>query len=262
MGVERIENTFKTGRKALVTYLMLGYPTPQGSMEAVLAAARGGADILELGVPFSDPLADGPVIQAAGQRALHNGMSFAKCLEMAGELRRAGLQTPALFMGYYNPFLAYGIEKSAADAQAAGMDGFIIPDLPPEESGEMEAACRRHDLALIYLLAPTSTPERIALAARHARGFIYLVSVTGVTGERSQRKDLSADLSAFVARVRAVTDKPLAVGFGIGSGAQARQAASLADGVIVGSVLVKASGESAEKVAQIVTEIRCALSAG
>jgi tryptophan synthase alpha chain len=159
-------------------------------------------------------------------------------------------------MGYVNPMLAYGLEQFVADAAAAGVDGFIVPDLPPEEAEELETACAQHGLALVYLLAPTSTPDRIKLVAARSRGFIYLVSLTGVTGARTE---LPPDLTDFVERVRAETDKALAVGFGIGNGAQARAVGELADGVIVGSALVKRAGESVDSVRELAVELRAAL---
>jgi tryptophan synthase alpha chain len=159
-------------------------------------------------------------------------------------------------MGYLNPMLAYGLPRLAADGAAAGVDGFIVPDLPPEEAEELENACRRHQLALVYLLAPTSPPGRIALVAEKSRGFIYLVSLTGVTGARDR---LPAGLADFVGRVRAVARQPLAVGFGIASGAQAKTVAQLADGVIVGSALVERAGRSLAEVRQLADELRAAL---
>lgn len=240
-GIERIEQAFAkargAGRAALMPYFTLGYPTPDASLEVVAAIARAGADLIELGVPFSDPLADGPTIQRSTQVALAQGMTAAGCLALAARLRQRGVNQPLLFMGYYNPLLAYGIASFARAAAEVGVDGVIIPDLPPEESGELDEACLQHGLALIYLLAPTSTPERIAAVAARARGFIYLVSLAGVTGARAE---LPADLRAFITRVRAATDLPLAVGFGISTPEQAAAVGQLADGVIVGSALIQA----------------------
>jgi len=255
-GIERISNAFRPHHTAFMPYSVLGYPSPAASIEVVQTLVAAGADLLELGVPFSDPLADGPTIQAATQHALEQGVTPAECIAMAADLRARGVQTPALLMGYINPILAYGVERFVADSAAAGVDGFIVPDLPPEEAGELDAACRRHGLALVYLLAPTSSAERIALVAERSQGFIYLVSLTGVTGARAS---LPLGLADFVARVRAVTPKPLAVGFGIGSGEQAQSVAQLADGVIVGSALVKRAGESTERVRALAVEIRKAL---
>ena len=185
-GVARIAALFEglrtEGRAALMPYLTLGYPTPERSLELVAAAVAGGADILELGVPFSDPLADGPVIQRATHVALEQGTTVARCLGLARDLRGRRIMVPFVFMGYYNPILAYGEESYCRDCAGAGVDGLIVPDLPPEEAGGLEAACERHGLALIYLLAPTSTPERVRLVTARSRGFVYLVSVTGGVG--------------------------------------------------------------------------------
>jgi tryptophan synthase alpha chain len=255
-GIERISNAFRPQHAAFMPYSVLGYPSPAASIEVVQTLVAAGADLLELGVPFSDPLADGPTIQAATQQALEKGVTLAGCIAMAADLRARGVQTPALLMGYINPILAYGVGRFAAECAAAGVDGFIVPDLPPEEAGELEAACQLHGLALVYLLAPTSPAERIALVAEKSQGFIYLVSLTGVTGARAS---LPPGLADFVARVRAATPKPLAVGFGIGSGEQAQTVAQLADGVIVGSALVKRAGESPERVRALAVEIRKAL---
>jgi tryptophan synthase alpha chain len=255
-GIERIQKAFAQGHTAFMPYSVLGYPTREAGLEVVRLLVEAGADLLELGVPFSDPLADGPTIQAATQKALENGTTPAQCLMMVRELRQGGVETPTLLMGYINPILAYGLEEFVVSAAAVGVDGLIVPDLPPEEAEELEAACAAHDLALVYLLAPTSTPARIKLVAERSQGFIYLVSLTGVTGARQA---LPADLADFVARVRAMTDKPLAVGFGIGSGEQAQAVGQLADGVIVGSALVKRAGESPESVRELALELRRAL---
>ncbi len=255
-GIERIAQVFSRGRPALMPYSVLGYPDRPTSLAVVKTLVEAGADLLELGIPFSDPLADGPTIQAATQKALENGVTVADCLAMVQELRRQGVSTPALLMGYFNPMMAYGLDRFAADAAQAGADGLIVPDLPPEEADDLQTACNRHGLALVFLLAPTSTPERIRLVAERSQGFIYLVSLTGVTGDRA---DLPPDLAGFIRRVRAVTDKPLAVGFGIGRGEQARAVARLADGVIVGSALVKRAGQSLDSVRALARELRAAL---
>lgn len=258
-GRQRIAAAFAQARAeqraALLSYLTLGYPTPDLSLALLEAAAAGGADLLELGVPFSDPLADGPVIQRATHAALQQGMTVARCLEMADWLRQRGIRTPFLLMGYYNPILAYGEEAFCRDCARTGVDGLIVPDLPPEEGESLEEACGRHGLGLVYLLAPTSPPERLRLVIERSQGFVYLVSVTGITGPRER---LPADLAAFIARVRAATDKPLAVGFGIATPEQARQVAALADGVIVGSALVRMAAEEGaeEKVGSFVGALR------
>jgi len=255
-GIERIRAAFQPGRTAFMPYTVLGYPTPDIALQVVQTVVAAGADLLELGVPFSDPLADGPTIQAATQRALENGVTLCECIGAVAELRRRGVETPALLMGYVNPILAYGIQRFAADSAAVGVDGFIVPDLPPEEADELQEACRRHGLALVYLLAPTSSPERVVLVAARSQGFIYLVSLTGVTGARDT---LPPGLADFVSRVRTVARKPLAVGFGIGSGKQAKAIAQLADGVIVGSALVQQAGKSLESVRMLAGELRQAL---
>ncbi len=246
-GIDRIQKTFTSvreqGRAALMPYYTAGYPTLPLSLEILAAIARSGADLIELGVPFSDPLADGPTIQRSTQIALENGASLPACLEIVRELRQRGVAQPLILMGYYNPILAYGIERFAPDAAAAGVDGLIVPDLPPEEAGELEIACRKFGLALVYLLAPTSTPERIASIAGHTTGFLYLVSLTGVTGAR---QELPADLSAFIERAKAAASTPVAVGFGISTPQQARQVGSLADGVIIGSALINAVDSAAD----------------
>jgi tryptophan synthase alpha chain len=255
-GIDRIQNAFTKGRPAFMPYSVLGYPTRQASLDVVQTLADVGADLLELGVPFSDPLADGPTIQIATQKSLENGTTLKECLAMTRELRQRGVDTPALLMGYINPILAYGLEQFVTDAAAAGVDGLIVPDLPPEEAEELEAACTAHGLALVYLLAPTSTPARIKLITERSQGFVYLVSLTGVTGARNE---LPPDLADFVARVREQTDKPLAVGFGIGNGEQAHAVGQVADGVIVGSALVKRATESLDSVRALAVELRLAL---
>lgn len=248
-GIEHIQTVFQQvraeGRSALMPYFTLGYPTPEQSLDILDEIAHSGADLIELGVPFSDPLADGPTIQHSTQVALQQGMTLARCLEMTAKLRGRGVSQPLILMGYYNPILAYGLERFVAQAAQNGADGFIVPDLPPEEADPLQEACQVHGLALIYLLAPTSTPERIELAASRASGFLYLVSLTGVTGARA---GLAPGIEAFIQRVRAASDLPLAVGFGISTPGQAAQVAGLADGVIVGSALINSVDRSDQPV--------------
>lgn len=249
-GSTHIRDTFAAaraaGRAALMPYFTLGYPDAETSVGVIEAAARSGADMIELGIPFSDPLADGPTIQHSAQVALEGGMTPGRCLALVSELRDRGVEQPLLLMGYFNPILAYGIRRFVMAAASAGADGFIVPDLPPEEALELEAACRDTGLALVYLLAPTSTPERIAQVAGQSSGFLYLVSLTGVTGARQA---LPADLEAFIRRVRRETNLPVAVGFGISTPEQARLVGSLADGVIVGSALIDAVDRSTDPAA-------------
>ena len=252
-GVERIQQLFADlkakKQAAFMPYHAMGYPTRQTSLEVVAVLAESGADLFEIGIPHSDPLADGPTIQAATDAAIRGGTTVADCLAMVSKLRAAGVRQPFCAMSYYNPILAYGEERFVADAAAAGIDGLIVPDLPPGESMRLEPACREAGIATIYMLAPTSTEARIRSVTAHATGFIYLVSITGITGERTQ---LPPDLVDFVQRVRRHTDLPLAVGFGIGNRAQAAQVAAIADGVIVGTAIVRAAG-SAEGVAAVRT---------
>jgi tryptophan synthase alpha chain len=244
-GLERINAVFADRaagkRAAFMPYHAMGYPTRAATLEIIKALAEEGADLFEIGIPHSDPLADGPAVQTATYTALTQGTTVADSLAMCREARAAGVTTPFCAMTYYNPLFAYGIQRFVNDAVAAGIDGLIVPDLPPEEADELIAACRAAGVANIFMIAPTSTESRIKFVAQHASGFIYLVSVTGITGTRSE---LPPDLSNFVNRVRRHTNLPLAVGFGIGNGAQAAAVAQIADGVIVGSALVKAAGSS------------------
>jgi len=226
------------GRAAFLPYYPIGYPTYTGSLDAIQAMAGVGVDGFEIGIPFSDPLADGPIIQAATQVALRNGITVRRCLDAVRELRARGVAQPMLLMGYLNPLLAYWPDAFTRDARAAGADG-LIPDLPPEEAEALYTATTARGLDVIFLLAPTSDSARLQKVTALSGGFVYLVSIVGVTGAR---ESLTPDLAEFVARVRAVTEKPLAVGFGIATPEQAAQVAQVADGIIVGSALVKAVG--------------------
>ncbi|WP_062195418.1 tryptophan synthase subunit alpha [Anaerolinea thermolimosa] len=264
--MQRISRAFQQAREAgyaaLMPYFTLGYPDAPTSLEVIEAMAEAGADLIELGVPFSDPLADGPTIQHSTHMALEKGMSVRACLELTAELRRRGVRQPFLLMGYVNPILAYGVERYVADAARSGADGLIVPDLPPEEAETLEAACRDHGLALVYLVSPTSPPERVALVAGRTGGFLYLVSLTGVTGARSE---LPPGLADFIARVRQVACTPLAVGFGISTPEQARLVGQLADGVIVGSALIEAAGRDghpAQAAADFIRALKQALHSG
>jgi tryptophan synthase alpha chain len=239
-GIDHIERTFqrakRAGHAAFMPYLTLGYPDPELSISLIEAVANCGADLLELGIPFSDPLADGPTIQHSTQVALQQGMTVARCLDLTRRLRQYGVTQPLMLMGYFNPLLSYGIDRFVEDAVGAGADGLIIPDLPLEEAGPLEAACGRHGLALVYLAPPNATPERLALLAERTQGFLYLVSVTGVTGART---DLPPVLADFANRARRVAHTPVAVGFGIATPSQAAAVGRIADGVIVGSALIQ-----------------------
>ena len=261
--MNRIENAFKN-KPIFMPYFPLGYPDLDTSIDVIEALAKNGADLIEVGLSFSDPLADGPVIQIATQVALEQGITVKKSLQAVAELRKRGVDIPLVLMGYYNPMLAYGLEKFVIDAVEVGADGFIIPDLPMEESDEFMSAAvgtgSCPSLPLIQMLAPTTPPERMERIARNAKGFIYLVSVTGVTGER---KSISEGLGDLISRVRDHTSAPVCVGFGISTPEQAAQVGALADGVIVGSACVKAIGGSekpVETAKQFAAEFRSALS--
>jgi tryptophan synthase alpha chain len=241
-------------RAALMPYLMGGYPSTEESVSAGLAAADAGADLLELGIPFSDPLADGPVIHAAGTEALAAGATPHGVL---GVCERIAVRVPVVLMVYANIVLTAGVEAFALRAAAAGASGLIVPDLPHDEAAELRAACDSEGLALVPLVAPTTTPDRIAAIGADARGFVYTVSLTGTTGER---EELPPGLAETVERVRASTELPVAVGFGISTPEQARSVAELADGVIVGSRVVRAAGEGgAAAVGTVVAELAGAL---
>ncbi len=229
------------GRTALIAYLTAGFPEPEGFLPLVRAAIDGGADVIEVGIPFSDPVAEGPTIQHASFVALRKGVTPAFCLDSVRRLRLEGIEIPLLLMGYYNPILARGLEVFAAEAAAAGVDGLIVVDLPPEESAPLREACNLRGLDLVYLLAPTSTPERMEVVARQASGFIYCVSVTGVTGARAE---LPPDLVSFVAEVRQHTVLPLAVGFGISRREHVEAVGRIADAVVVGSALIDVINDS------------------
>ncbi|GIW10556.1 MAG: tryptophan synthase subunit alpha [Chloroflexi bacterium] len=222
-------------RLALVPYFPVGFPEPDSALALIAAAAEAGADAIELGVPFSDPLADGPIIQQATTRALQHQITLGHCLATVRAARAAGYQLPLLLMGYYNPILRFGVARFAAEAAAAGVAGCIVPDLPPEERGELLPPLEVHGIPLIPMVAPTSPPARIRLATAGARGFVYCISVTGVTGARH---DLPPDLPAFVERVRAVTDLPIGIGFGISQPAHLEALRSFADLAIIGSAIV------------------------
>lgn len=261
--MSNVEHTFvqlqENNRTALMPFLTMGYPERDSVLELVPAIVEAGADMVELGVPFSDPLAEGTTIQASSQRALENGMTLDLCLEQAAALRAKGITVPFLLMGYYNPIYQMGIEQFAKRSATAGIDGLIIPDLPPEESDPLQSSLREHGIDIVFLLAPTSNVERLQIVAARSSGFIYLVSLIGVTGARDEMR---ADLQAFVDRVRSVSDLPLAVGFGISTPEQAAHVAEMADGVIVGSALIdaiRASSEPAHAAHEFVASLRAGI---
>ena len=222
-------------RKAFIAFVTAGDPSLDRTVEVAAALEEGGVDVLELGVPFSDPLADGPVIQRASDRALQQGTSLASVLEGVRRIR-ARSELPLLLFSYVNPLLRYGFDRLATDAAAAGADGVLVTDLPPEEGGEWIACARRAGLDTVFLAAPTSPDARLQRVADGSRGFVYAVSRTGVTGERDT---LSSDAAVLVGRLKALTDTPVALGFGLSTPEQVRAAAEVADGVVVGSAIVR-----------------------
>ena len=238
--MSRIATTFERLRRAneaaLIPYLTVGYPSPEATRRLVPVLARAGADLIELGVPFSDPLADGATVQMASHAALEQGVTLAGCLDVAAEVRRSH-DVPLILMSYYNPIFKYGLGRFVHDCVSSGVDGLIIPDLPPEEAGELKAECDRAGIAQIFLVAPTSTDERLARVAGMASGFVYCVSLTGVTGARSE---MSHDLGEMIARVRRHTPLPLVVGFGISKPEHVARVVrdAGADGAVVGSALL------------------------
>ncbi len=257
--MNRIERVFrklrKDKRKAFVPYLMAGDPSLEKTRETVLLMERCGADIVELGVPFTDPLADGPTIQRAAERALEAGVTLRSVIDLVRSLREA-TRIPLVLMTYYNPVFKYGLESFVRDATDAGVDGVIIPDLPPDEAGELMRFAKHRTIATIFLLAPTSTEERIKKIAKASSGFIYYVSMTGITGSKLSFDDA---LRESIQDVRRMTEKPVAVGFGISSPEEARRVAGLADGVIIGSAIVKTLHESPESLEGFLSEMRGAI---
>jgi tryptophan synthase alpha subunit len=233
--------TAAEGRPALIAFVPACWPEADSTVDLVDALVAGGADVVELGVPFSDPLAEGPTNQAAYQQALATGASLAKVIAAAAEVRTRHPKLPLLLMGYINPLLAMGLGNVVERAAAAGVDGFIVVDLPVEESAELAEPARAAGLDMVYLLAPTSTPERIAAVAKAGSGFIYCVSVTGVTGARTS---IAEDVPDFLDRVRAQTDLPLAVGFGISTREHVIAVGEIAEGAVVGSRIVQAIADA------------------
>ncbi len=265
--MSRLEATFERlragGERALVAYLMAGDPSLAETERLVIEAERRGADVIELGVPFSDPLADGPVIQRADVRALAAGTTLPRVLEMVASLRTR-VRLPLVLMTYYNPILAFGLKAFARTAVDAGADGVIVPDLPHEEAEPLRAETEPAGLDMIQMAAPTSTPARVKAIARLSRGFIYVVSLTGVTGAR---RELPPDLGAQIRTLRLVTTKPVCVGFGVSTPEQVAAVGRLADGVAVGSAIVRAIEEHAgtsalvDKVGDFIASLKAPLKA-
>lgn len=234
---EMFARTRAEGRPAVIPFVPGGWPEPDATLEIVRAGVEGGADAFEIGIPFSDPIGDGVTNQVAYQQALDQGVTPPAILDTVRAIRKTGIRVPLLLMGYCNPLSAYGLDSFVRDAAEAGVDGLIVVDLPPDEAAELEPLVRAAGMHMVYLLAPTSDEERIAEIAKHASGFIYCVSVTGVTGARTQ---LSDELPAFLGRVRQQTDVPLAIGFGISTREHVEAVGKLADAAVVGSAFVQA----------------------
>lgn len=237
--MSRLTRQFETlkhhDEKALICFVTAGDPDAQRTVDIVVALGEAGADAVEIGLPFSDPLADGPSIQAASQRALDKGMTVKKALEIVRQIRHSAPNLPLILMTYYNPILHYGLESYAADAKSAGADAHIVTDLTPEEATPWVDISRKQSLDTIFLLAPTSTKERIQVVSELSTGFVYCVSRTGVTGAR---QDIPAELTGVVERIKAHTVKPVCVGFGISEPSHVRSISAFADGAVVGSSLV------------------------
>ena len=241
----RIDITLKllreVGQTALVPFVTVGFPDVGTSEALAKTVLDAGGDMLELGIPFSDPLADGATVQNTSFQALKQGVGLPTSLDVLRRLRDEGVEAPLIFMGYYNPFLRYGLERFAREAAEAGLDGVIVPDLPPEEAGPLKKVCKHHGICVIPMLAPTSTDQRIAQACQDASGFIYCVSVTGVTGARRQ---LGSGVEDLVGRIRRHTDLPVVVGFGVSSREHVEEIGRFADGAVCASALLDAIEQS------------------
>ena len=262
MGRERIESKFKElkekGQKALVSYMMVGYPDYETSLEAFRKILESGTDLLEIGFPFSDPVADGPTIQQAHEVALKNGIKSRDVFNLSIILREEFSHVPFLLMTYYNPIYRMGIDKFCQMAEESGIDGFIVPDLPPEEAGPLKKATDRYNLSLVFLASPTSTDRRLKLICESSEGMVYFVSITGTTGARESlpMERLKRDLI----RYKSICEKPVVVGFGVAKGEQAKEICETADGVVVGSALIKLVGDKNLKgLAEKIRELKVSL---
>jgi tryptophan synthase alpha chain len=262
----RFAQLAKEGRSAFVTYLMAGDPDPKTSLDLIKALPKAGADILEIGIPFTDPMADGPSIQAAGLRALKAGMTLKKTLELVAGFRKDDNTTPLVLMGYYNPVYIYGVDKFLADARTAGVDGLIIVDLPPEEDAELCVPALKAGLNFIRLATPTTDDKRLPAVLANTSGFVYYVSITGITGSASADSTAVGDA---VARIKRHTDLPVCVGFGIRTPDAARAIAERANGAVVGTALVDAlrgsldaEGHATAKTVNAVADLAASLAQG
>lgn len=248
--MSRISETFERckaeNRTALMPYITAGYPDLETSEQIILSLVDAGADLIEVGTPFSDPLADGSTVQHTSQVSLSQGTTLRDCIALVKRVREAGVEVPLMLMGYFNPIVKYGVEQFVADCAEAGVDGFIVPDLPIEESKRMSESTSKHGLDLIFMVAPTTTDDRLQLVGEHGTGFVYCVSVTGVTGARDS---MSATLKPYMERVRQHTKQPLAVGFGISTPENVTEVGKVSDGAIVGSALINYMNEHEDDMA-------------
>jgi tryptophan synthase alpha chain len=255
MTMTRIDAKFAAlraaGKKAFVAYIMGGDPDAETSLAVMKGLPEAGVDVIELGMPFTDPMADGPTIQLAGQRALEAGMTMDKVLAMVTEFRKADQTTPIVLMGYYNPIYSRGVDRFLAEAKAAGIDGLIVVDLPPEEDDELCIPAQAAGINFIRLATPTTDDKRLPKVLQNTSGFVYYVSITGITGAAAAE---AADVGPEVARIKAKTDLPIIVGFGITTADAARQIASVADGCVVGSAIVKDIG-AGKPVAEVLANV-------
>ncbi len=261
MPQSRIAETFnklkKEGRKAFIPYIMAGHPSLLKTRQYVRLLEDCGADVIELGVPWTDPLADGPVIQAAAARAVKRGVGLREVVQTVGTLRKS-TEIPIVLMTYYNPVFKYGVERFVRHATDAGVDGVIVPDLPPDEAAALKGPARRYGLDTIFLLAPTSTAARTRLVAKASSGFIYYVSITGITGARLA---IGADVRKSIKALRSAASKPVCVGFGVSNAEDAGAVSKISDGVIVGSAIVKriSRGEDAKALGRFLRGLRAAI---
>jgi tryptophan synthase alpha chain len=252
---ERFRKLKARGKKAFIPYIMAGYPSLEDTKNGLILFEECGADVVEVGVPFTDPLADGPIIQRASEMALLQGITLRKVIAFVRVLRQS-IRVPLVLMTYYNPVFKYGEEAFVKDAKDAGVDGLVVPDLPPDEAGNLIQYAKTESLDTIFLLAPTSNAERIKKVAKASRGFIYYVSVTGITGSRLL---LDGSLEIFISGIRKFTDKPIAVGFGVSSPEEASSVSKVSDGVIVGSAIVKRLHESPDDLRGYLISLREAI---
>jgi tryptophan synthase alpha chain len=249
--MSRISQIFKNNKKALIVFIMAGDPSLDKTEKLVYEIEKAGADIIELGIPFSDSIADGPTIQGAATRALAKGVSAADVIKLAKKIRKRS-QIPLIFMTSFNILYSYGLEKFVKDSAAAGIDGLILPDLPVDEADSI----KKNGLDLIFLVAPNSSDDHIKLAAKKSSGFIYVVSITGITGAR---KELALDISDVISKIREQTKTPIAIGFGISTPAQAKEASKLANGIIVGSAVIDVISKKPNQVGKFVASLKRSL---